>query len=55
MANEPHSGGSEWQRWDLHIHSPMSALGNQFPRLQNGEPDWEAYIRALESLQDIQG
>jgi energy-coupling factor transporter ATP-binding protein EcfA2 len=53
MANERHSRGSEWQKWDLHVHSPMSALNAQFPRLGNGEPDWEAYIGALESVQDI--
>ncbi len=46
------SRGSEWRRWDLHIHSPASALNNQFPKLQNGEPDWEAYILALEALKD---
>jgi hypothetical protein len=45
--------GSEWRKWDLHIHSPLSGLSNQFPRLADGEPDWEAYICALESLADI--
>ena len=47
------SRGSEWGKWDLHIHSPLSALNNQFPRLANGEPDWEAYNARLESLTDI--
>jgi predicted ATPase len=47
------SRGSEWGKWDLHIHSPLSALNNQFPRLANGDPDWEAYIAKLESLADI--
>lgn len=47
------SRGSEWRRWDLHIHSPASALNNQFPRLKNGEPDWDAYIAKLESLSGI--
>lgn len=47
------SRGSEWHRWDLHLHSPASALNNQFPRLGNGEPDWEAYLVALESLKDV--
>jgi len=45
--------GSEWRKWDLHIHSPLSGLNNQFPMLDNGEPDWEAYIGALEVLPDI--
>ena len=25
-----YSRGSEWRRWDLHIHTPMSILNNQF-------------------------
>jgi hypothetical protein len=45
--------GSEWRKWDLHIHSPLSLLNNQFPFLPSGDPDWESYIRALESLTDI--
>jgi len=47
------SRGSEWHKWDLHIHSPLSALNNQFPKLANGEPDWETYIGTLEGLSDI--
>jgi hypothetical protein len=45
------SRGSEWHKWDLHIHSPLSGLNNQFP--YNESPDWEAYISVLESLGDI--
>lgn len=45
--------GSEWRRWDLHIHSPLSILNNQYPKLQNGNPDWEAFVTKLESLDDI--
>lgn len=40
--------GSEWRRWDLHIHSPLSILHNNFPHLDNGEPDWDVYTRRLE-------
>jgi hypothetical protein len=40
--------GSEWRRWDLHVHSPLSILNNQFPRV-GGTPDWEAYLGRLES------
>lgn len=36
--------------WDLHIHSPLSILNNQFPKLGNGEPDWEPFLQKLESL-----
>ena len=34
--------GSEWRRWDLHIHTPSSIFHNQFE-------GWERYITALES------
>jgi hypothetical protein len=42
--------GSEWRRWDLHIHSPLSILNNQFPHLPDGTPDWELYIKRIEEL-----
>ncbi len=41
--------GSEWRKWDLHIHSPLSLLNNQFPKLPDGKPDWEKYIAKIES------
>ncbi len=34
--------GSEWRRWDLHIHTPASTLHNEF----NG---WDTYLAALEA------
>lgn len=52
-TNTLYSRGSEWRKWDLHIHSPLSALNNQFPRLASGEPDWNAYVGRLESLSDV--
>ncbi|MDY0148806.1 MAG: hypothetical protein RBT03_01820 [Kiritimatiellia bacterium] len=36
--------GSEWRRWDLHIHTPESKLGSSFPGL-----DWGGYVTALET------
>ncbi|MBC8527672.1 MAG: hypothetical protein H8D22_12615 [Candidatus Cloacimonetes bacterium] len=42
--------GSEWRKWDIHIHSPLSILNNQYPKLANGNPDWEAFVKKLESL-----
>ena len=41
MATE-YPRGSEWRRWDLHIHTPESALNNQFTT-------WEAYLEELEA------
>src|SRR5688500_13961633 len=34
--------GSLWRRWDLHVHSPASALANRFD-------NWDSYIDALEA------
>lgn len=42
--------GSEWRKWDLHVHSPRSILNNQFPKFSNGKPDWEPFLQKLESL-----
>ncbi|MGN6479811.1 MAG: hypothetical protein ACTHLF_06555, partial [Luteibacter sp.] len=36
--------GSEWRRWDLHIHTPDSVLGTPYPGI-----GWEEYLLALET------
>lgn len=36
--------GSEWRRWDLHVHTPESKLGSAFPGLT-----WEQYVTEIES------
>lgn len=35
--------GSEWRRWDLHIHTPASVLHNGFGQ------NWDAYVASLEA------
>ena len=35
--------GSEWRRWDLHVHTPESKLGTPF-----GNLTWEEFLTALE-------
>ena len=40
-----YSRGSEWRRWDLHIHTPGTALNDQFG-------DWEEYLAAIEAADD---
>lgn len=32
--------GSEWRRWDLHVHTPESGMANEFS-------DWDSYVKAL--------
>ena len=48
----PYQKGSEWRKWDFHVHSPASALNNQF----SGKTDkdkWASYIAALKSIKDV--
>lgn len=37
--------GSEWRKWDLHIHTPGTAKNDQYG---NSGDVWEEYIDALE-------
>ena len=37
--------GSEWRKWDLHLHSPGTKLNNQF-KVNTGDL-WEEYCRKL--------
>jgi predicted metal-dependent phosphoesterase TrpH len=36
--------GSEWRRWDLHVHTPESRLGSPF-----GGTSWAEYVTAVEA------
>lgn len=38
--------GSEWRRWEPHIHAPGTILNDQF----SGAHPWETYLQRLESL-----
>jgi len=40
--------GSEWRKWDLHVHCPDDVLNNQFDGKNNDEK-WEKYIEKLEN------
>lgn len=35
--------GSEWRKWDLHVHAPGTKLNNQY-----SETDWAAFCEAIE-------
>ena len=39
------SRGSEWRRWEPHIHAPGTVLNNQF----KGSDAWEGYLTSLEN------
>jgi len=38
--------GSEWRRWDLHVHTPGTALNDQFG-------GWEQYLDAIEAQSTV--
>lgn len=42
--------GSEWRKWDLHLHAPGTKLNDQFPA---GETGWDEYCRRLRDC-DVQ-
>lgn len=41
--------GSEWRRWEPHIHAPGTAMNNQF----KGPTAWDDYLYALEEATPI--
>ena len=47
MTTNKYPRGSEWRKWDLHIHTPKSICNNY-----GGDTDsvWDKYIEALERL-----
>jgi hypothetical protein len=38
--------GSEWRRWEPHIHAPGTVMNNQF----SGPTAWHDYLTALEHV-----
>ena len=43
------SRGSEWRRWEPHIHAPGTVMNNQF----TGPTAWEDYLSALEGAAPV--
>lgn len=40
--------GSEWRKWDLHVHVPGTKLNNAYEK-KDGNPDWDRFAEALEA------
>jgi len=45
MDNKNSRRGSEWRRWDLHIHAPETKLSNGYG---SGDEVWDQYVDFLE-------
>lgn len=46
------SKGAMWNKWDLHIHSPVTTSNNEFEG-KNIEDKWDRYIEEIEKLDDV--
>lgn len=45
--------GSEWRKWDLHLHAPGTKLNDQFKVSNPSEDIWDEYCRRLDQS-DVQ-
>ena len=45
MTN-PFPRGSEWRKWDLHVHAPGTKLNNAYAS-KEGEPDLEQFCQIV--------
>lgn len=41
--------GSEFRKWDLHIHSPYTILNNQFDSYEDGKPKIDEFIQKIKA------
>lgn len=41
------STGSEWRKWDLHIHAPDTRLENKYKKNDEHEPDWDRFCKII--------
>jgi ABC-type cobalamin/Fe3+-siderophores transport system ATPase subunit len=39
--------GSQWRKWDLHVHHPETKLANEFSKNSSGETDWGRFCELL--------
>ncbi len=46
------SKGSEWRKWDLHVHSPYSVLFSEYSG-STFEEKWTSFVETLENIPDV--
>lgn len=47
MATNKYPRGSEWRKWDLHVHTPKSGMANGF---EDSDIGWDDYVKTLFTL-----
>lgn len=45
--NHQNNQGSEWRKWDLHIHTPFTKLNDQY-KAKNDEEKWNLFCQKIE-------
>ena len=45
--NKNYPKGSEWRKWDLHVHTPASIYHRYGP---NTDETWENFMKDIENL-----
>ena len=45
--NQQNNRGSEWRKWDLHIHTPFTKLNDQY-KAKNKEEKWNLFCQKIE-------
>lgn len=45
MTTYTNTRGSEWRKWDLHVHTPESGMNNKYGK--NDETTWDNFVVAL--------
>lgn len=46
MTQPRFARGSEWRKWDLHVHAPGTKLADGYQQ-KDGEPDWEQFCQII--------
>lgn len=42
-----YQSGSEWRKWDLHVHLPGTTLNNGYQANSDGTPDWNRFCQLI--------
>lgn len=46
MTTQRFARGSEWRKWDMHVHAPGTKLNDCYQQ-KDGEPDWDQFCEII--------